>query len=68
MPWLVTYGLSEQRRRTPPPGDGCAEAQGWVDRILNPPPPNPDAPAPSPRAELTVADLPLQCRQVIETK
>lgn len=25
----------------PPPGDGCAEAQKWVDDILNPPPPNP---------------------------
>ncbi|MEM8537999.1 MAG: penicillin-insensitive murein endopeptidase, partial [Pseudomonadota bacterium] len=52
--------------QTPPPeGDGCAEAQGWVDRILNPPPPAPDAPAPTPRAELTMANLPGQCLSVL---
>ena len=33
----------------PPAGDGCADAQKWVDDILNPPPPNPNAP-PSPGA------------------
>lgn len=49
----------------PPPGDGCAEAQGWVDRILNPPPPDPNAPAPKPRAELTMASLPGQCLGVL---
>ena len=49
----------------PPPGDGCAEAQGWVDRILNPPPPDPDAPPPTPRAELTMANLPGQCLDVL---
>jgi len=49
----------------PPPGDGCAEAQGWVDRILNPPPPDPNAPAPKPRAELTMANLPGQCLGVL---
>jgi penicillin-insensitive murein endopeptidase len=49
----------------PPAGDGCADAQGWVDRILNPPPPDPDAPPPQPRAELTIADLPGQCLAVL---
>jgi penicillin-insensitive murein endopeptidase len=49
----------------PPPGDGCDEAQGWVARILNPPPPDPDAPPPSPRRELTLADLPRQCAAVL---
>ncbi|MDX8352577.1 penicillin-insensitive murein endopeptidase [Cognatiyoonia sp. IB215182] len=49
----------------PPPGDGCAEAQGWVDRILNPPPPDPNAPPPTPRAELTMANLPGQCLAVL---
>jgi hypothetical protein len=49
----------------PPPGDGCAEAAGWVDRILNPPPPDPNAPPPTPRAELTMANLPGQCSAVL---
>ncbi len=49
----------------PPPGDGCADADGWVDRILNPPPPDPDAPPPTPRPELTMAQLPGQCLDVL---
>ncbi len=49
----------------PPPGDGCAEAQDWVNRILNPPPPDPNAPAPRPRRDLTLADLPQQCASVL---
>lgn len=49
----------------PPPGDGCDEAQGWVDRILNPPPPDPDAPPPAPRRQLTVGDLPRQCAALL---
>ena len=49
----------------PPAGDGCEEAQGWVDRILNPPPPDPNAPPPTPRAELTMANLPGQCLNVL---
>ena len=49
----------------PPVGDGCEEAQGWVDRILNPPPPDPNAPPPTPRAELTMANLPGQCLDVL---
>ncbi|MDG0990464.1 MAG: penicillin-insensitive murein endopeptidase [Yoonia sp.] len=49
----------------PPPGDGCAEADGWVDRILNPPPPDPNA-APRPkRGPLTMAKLPAQCLGVL---
>jgi penicillin-insensitive murein endopeptidase len=49
----------------PPPGDGCDEAQVWVNNILNPPPADPDAPPPAPRRELTLADLPTQCAQIL---
>ncbi len=49
----------------PPPGDGCAEAAGWVDRILNPPPPDPNAPPPRPSPDLTMANLPGQCLAVL---
>ncbi len=49
----------------PPPGDGCDDAQTWVNNILNPPPPDPDAPPPAPRRELTMADLPRQCASVL---
>ena len=49
----------------PPPGDGCADAAGWVDRILNPPPPDPDAPPPTPRPDLTMANLPAQCLDIL---
>ena len=48
----------------PPRGDGCADAQKWVDDILNPPPPKPNAPKPKPRRELRLADLPQQCANV----
>ncbi|MEM6886695.1 MAG: penicillin-insensitive murein endopeptidase [Pseudomonadota bacterium] len=49
----------------PPPGDGCDEAQGWVDAILNPPPPDPNAPPPKPRREVLLADLPAQCAALL---
>lgn len=49
----------------PPPGDGCAAAQDWVNNILNPPPPDPNAPPPKPRRELTMGDLPAQCASVL---
>ncbi len=49
----------------PPRGDGCADAQEWVNNILNPPPPDPNAPAPKPRREYVLADLPKQCAQVL---
>ncbi|PRX37081.1 penicillin-insensitive murein endopeptidase [Meinhardsimonia xiamenensis] len=52
----------------PPPGDGCAEAEGWVERILNPPPPDPDAPPPKPRPQLTLADLPAQCLATLSAR
>ncbi|HKK97168.1 MAG TPA: penicillin-insensitive murein endopeptidase [Marivita sp.] len=48
-----------------PRGDGCADAQRWVDNILNPPPPDPNAPPPRPRRELTLGDLPQQCSAVL---
>ena len=52
----------------PPPGDGCADAQQWVNNILNPPPPDPNAPPPKPRRELTLADLPRQCANVLSSR
>ena len=52
----------------PPPGDGCADAQKWVNDILNPPPPDPDKPPPKPRREYVLADLPRQCAQVLSSR
>lgn len=57
----------------PPPGDGCDEAQEWVNNILNPPPPKPRDPnAPKPkkkrRGELVLADLPPQCVSVLNAR
>ncbi|WP_412507111.1 penicillin-insensitive murein endopeptidase [Roseovarius sp. SYSU LYC5161] len=53
-----------ENQSPPPPGDGCADAQVWVDNILDPPPPDPDAtPRPS-RGPLRMADLPGQCAAV----
>ncbi|MEL6450333.1 MAG: penicillin-insensitive murein endopeptidase [Pseudomonadota bacterium] len=55
----------------PPRGDGCADAQKWVNDILNPPPPrprDPNAPAPKPRRELRVSDLPSQCSGVLASR
>ncbi|MGB3408093.1 MAG: penicillin-insensitive murein endopeptidase [Jannaschia sp.] len=54
-----------ENQAAPPPGDGCAEAHGWVNNILNPPRADPNAPAPTPRRELTLADLPAQCASVL---
>lgn len=54
----------------PPRGDGCAEAQQWVNNILNPPPPkprDPNAPKPQPRREYYLADLPQQCTSVLRS-
>jgi len=48
----------------PPVGDGCADAQAWVNNILNPPPPDPDAPDPEPRRALRLGDLPAQCQAI----
>ena len=52
----------------PPAGDGCADAQVWVNNILNPPPPDPNAAPPKKRREYTVADLPTQCVGVLQSK
>nr|WP_233544852.1 penicillin-insensitive murein endopeptidase [Pseudooceanicola sediminis] len=55
----------------PPPGDGCDEAQTWVNNILNPPPPkprDPNAPPPKPKRQLTLADLPAQCVSVLQSR
>ncbi|MCR8724714.1 penicillin-insensitive murein endopeptidase [Frigidibacter sp. ROC022] len=49
----------------PPPGDGCDEAETWVNGILHPPKPDPNAPKPKPRRPLTLADLPAQCAAVV---
>lgn len=49
----------------PPAGDGCEEAQQWVNDILNPPPPDPNAAPPRPRRELVLADLPNQCASIL---
>jgi penicillin-insensitive murein DD-endopeptidase len=49
----------------PPPGDGCADAQAWVNDILNPPPADPNAPRPQPRREIMLADLPQRCTAVL---
>jgi penicillin-insensitive murein endopeptidase len=54
-----------------PPGDGCADAQQWVNDILNPPPPkprDPNAPPPTPRREYVMADLPQQCAAVLTSR
>ncbi|MEW9918106.1 penicillin-insensitive murein endopeptidase [Marimonas sp. MJW-29] len=50
----------------PPAGDGCADAVQWQQNILNPPPPKPGAKPPKPRRELVLADLPAQCKAVLE--
>ncbi|NCO86572.1 MAG: penicillin-insensitive murein endopeptidase [Rhodobacterales bacterium] len=50
-----------------PPGDGCEDARQWVRDILNPPPPDPNAPPPRPRGELTMAALPGQCLNVLNS-
>ena len=55
----------------PPAGIGCADAQKWVDDILNPPAPkprDPNAPKPKPRREYKVADLPQQCTNVLRSR
>ena len=55
----------------PPRGDGCADAQKWVNDILNPPPPkprDPNAPKPKPRRDYTLKDLPRQCAAVLQSE
>jgi penicillin-insensitive murein endopeptidase len=52
----------------PPPGDGCKDAEKWVQDILNPPPPDPNAPKRKPRRDLTMRDLPNQCVSVLQSQ
>ena len=50
-----------------PAGDGCEEAIWWVTEALEPPDPNAPKPPPAPkRGPLTMADLPQQCRTVLQ--
>lgn len=59
-------GAASCTNQAPPPaGDGCSDAQGWVDRILNPPPPDPNAKPAKPRGPVTMAQLPGQCLGVL---
>ena len=51
----------------PPAGDGCADAQKWVNEILNPPPPPKNPPKVRPRRELRLADLPKSCAAVLKS-
>ncbi|MDW4498267.1 penicillin-insensitive murein endopeptidase [Sulfitobacter sp. D35] len=53
----------------PPPGDGCADAQTWVNNLLNPPPPDPNAPKvkPKPKRDIVMAELPAQCAGVLQS-
>ncbi|MDQ2095639.1 penicillin-insensitive murein endopeptidase [Rhodalgimonas zhirmunskyi] len=52
----------------PPAGDGCKDAQQWVNNILNPPPPDPNAPKPKKRREYVLSDLPKQCAAVLQSR
>lgn len=52
----------------PPAGDGCADAQAWVNNILNPPPPDPNAKPRRPRPQVLLADLPAQCASVLQSQ
>jgi len=55
----------------PPRGDGCADAQKWVDDILNPPPPkprDPNAKPPKKRRQYVLSDLPSQCTSVLRSQ
>jgi len=62
-------GASGCRDQNPPPaGDGCADAQQWVDNILNPPPLDPNAKPSKPRREYVLGDLPKQCAQVLSSR
>lgn len=57
-----------ENQAPPPAGDGCADAQTWVNNILNPPPPDPNATPRAPRGPLTMARLPAQCLSVAQSE
>lgn len=52
----------------PPAGDGCDDARQWQANIISPPKPKPGPkPKPSkPRRQLVLADLPSQCKPVLD--
>ncbi|MCY4304951.1 MAG: penicillin-insensitive murein endopeptidase [Aestuariivita sp.] len=54
----------------PPPGDGCADAQLWVDDILNPPEHVSSAEklVVKPPVKLKLSDLPHQCTDILHSK
>lgn len=57
-----------ENQDAPPPGDGCKDAEKWVQDIVNPPPRDPNAPRPKKRSELVLADLPQQCARVLRAR
>lgn len=57
-----------QNQAPPPPGNGCKDAQAWVNEILNPPPPPKNPPKVKPRRELRLADLPHACNAVLQSR
>ncbi|WP_319825373.1 penicillin-insensitive murein endopeptidase [Thalassovita sp.] len=62
-------GAANCQNQTPPPaGDGCKDAEQWVQDILHPKPRDPNAPKPKPRPELTMHDLPGQCVSVLQSQ
>lgn len=62
-------GAAGCRNQDPPPaGDGCKDAEKWVQDILNPPPPDPNWKPGKPRKQLQVADLPGQCIDVLQSQ
>lgn len=56
-----------KNQNPPPAGDGCADAREWQRNILNPPPPDPNPPKRKPKREILLADLPSQCKSVLES-
>jgi penicillin-insensitive murein endopeptidase len=56
----------------PPAGDGCDDAREWQSNIISPqkakpaPKPAKPAPPPKPKRELVLADLPAQCKAVLD--
>ncbi len=66
-------GAASCRDQNPPPrGDGCDDAREWQANILNPPKAKPKPQSkpktkPKPRRELVLADLPAQCKSVLDS-
>ncbi|KPN64567.1 penicillin-insensitive murein endopeptidase [Aliiroseovarius crassostreae] len=58
-----------ENQAPPPNGDGCKDAEKWVQDILYPPPPPPKPSKPrKPRGPLTLSDLPAQCGAVLSSQ